>query len=819
MIISVISTIKEIIFETILILFLLSLVLIGLLQDGVLIERIAVGPVVLDQLYLKLDKKLVVQIHHLTLPLPQGDTFPIREKLKLLKVATATIDSLTIRQLTIGSYQGELSYSRNRLRFNSPSLRLEASFLSLLPDLYFILHQLQLPDYGLRLQGRGKLDRTGHLRMGGSYTFHGAPGSYWLEKGKGKLTWTIRSHPFDQRVWHHLITQLLPPSQVSWPLKIEAEEYQIPSLTITILEGKAPHIQGHIQAKGVQLPFHPELPPVTIARLDGTIDGDRLSCVATGASFQEKRLSKLLAQVDSRGVHLSLQLDTPIDRQIQTLLAAYGIHLPCLQEEGRSQVEVNLQIPWTLQGLQIAGALKGRGKVVCGDGVPLTSRNFRLRLRSQRLLLLPSQIELLPFQGRIQGVLDLKQGIGRYTLANFRSDPTFPLIHLPPTTTPLEVDLQNQRLLLPHFQVSYSMATKRLTIHNLPLLAPYLPWLPPLREGNLTINLAKGQGQWNAILTHPIFSRNGIPISPLHGTIHLAKSRGSIGDFATIHLGPKPQIDLNDITIDLKELAALLPAKGGKRATLTVTLTRTSLTYQDHSLFIQSGTLQLGPHFHFLGYLPHGFVTIEERGKGYRFRASALSSQELNALLGFPLVDRGRYEVEGVIQDGVVEGKLHIAQGTLRHLTKFNNLFALFNTIPALLTLSSPGFAAKGLPIQEGEIAFQVSSNYLFFPSIHLRSKAMTIRGSGAIDRKGGNVAFLLEIETLKGLAHLVHKIPVAGYILLGKKGTITTRIEVRGSLERPQVRSLLPQESLQLPFQILRRTLQLPFDLLAPAR
>lgn len=169
------------------------------------------------------------------------------------------------------------------------------------------------------------------------------------------------------------------------------------------------------------------------------------------------------------------------------------------------------------------------------------------------------------------------------------------------------------------------------------------------------------------------------------------------------------------------------------------------------------------------------------------------------------------FTLNGSIND--FDGVLYLKDSTIKDYKIINNILAFVNTVPSLVTFSLPGYSSKGLFVTNSYMKFH-SKDFLFdLSDILIETKELTILGKGQIDYKKDIVDLKLNLKT--DLGSSVSQIPIIGYILFDKKN-ITTSISVKGTLENPEVSSLLAQEIIVAPFSIIKRTLLLPYHLLS---
>ncbi len=156
-------------------------------------------------------------------------------------------------------------------------------------------------------------------------------------------------------------------------------------------------------------------------------------------------------------------------------------------------------------------------------------------------------------------------------------------------------------------------------------------------------------------------------------------------------------------------------------------------------------------------------------------------------------------------------GILYIKDTTIMEYKTLNNILAFINTIPSLITFSLPGYSKNGLDVKSSYVNFDYKDNLFTFKDIYLDSKEMEIFGKGNASYANNTIDLKLNLKTDLGSA--VSKIPVVGYILLGKD-SISTSLKVSGKLDDPKVESMLATDIIIAPLNIIKRTLLFPFKI-----
>ena len=155
-------------------------------------------------------------------------------------------------------------------------------------------------------------------------------------------------------------------------------------------------------------------------------------------------------------------------------------------------------------------------------------------------------------------------------------------------------------------------------------------------------------------------------------------------------------------------------------------------------------------------------------------------------------------------------GVVYINNTTIKDYKILNNVLAFVNTIPSLITFTIPGYSNDGLLVDQAYVNFKTKDNLFNLTDIYLDSKEIDILGKGTVDINKDDMNVTLNLKT--DLGSNLAKVPVVGYILLGKD-TISTTLNITGKVEDPAVKSLIAKEIVVAPINIIKRTLSLPYN------
>ena len=282
---------------------------------------------------------------------------------------------------------------------------------------------------------------------------------------------------------------------------------------------------------------------------------------------------------------------------------------------------------------------------------------------------------------------------------------------------------------------------------------------------------------------------------------------------------------INNLDIDIQGLINIINTtdklsskknKSNQNPKVVIISKNTNFIYKGHKFLTNQATLTFNKELNFnatykksylKGYTKNKYLLIE--GKNYTKEALVplfdFFNNFNNINLDFIIVKS---------PDNFYTGKIYINEGSVKNLAALNNIIAFINTIPALLSLKTPGFSAKGYKIKSGFINFLFYNKILYFKQIKIKGININFNGKGYINLNKKLIK--LRIHTI--LKIKLKNIPIIGkalsYLFFGKDGYLHINILVHGNLNNPKVSKDLGGGIIESPLKLFKRILTLPFHL-----
>ncbi len=335
----------------------------------------------------------------------------------------------------------------------------------------------------------------------------------------------------------------------------------------------------------------------------------------------------------------------------------------------------------------------------------------------------------------------------------------------------------------------------------------YLPYpYQILVKDNKPVDEIEFTGYYEKDQLH-LFVNNDIHIKLKYKRLTVKAEKVGIDIFALLDfIGDHPASDTaktkNNFKVDMEVTQSYLYVNKERRALADKLL----LQYKDNRVNAQ------------LLHGKNGGAFLEYYDKKFFIYGDNFNDRFMDGLAEFSDFKGGRLGFYLTGKDDKIEGVVKITDTIIKDYKSLNNVFALLNTIPALVTFSVPHYNAKGLKVQEGYASFSIEEKIMKIKGFHVNADELAFNGSGTvnIDTMTHNVEMSLVTEATSNLA----KIPLLGYILVGKEeNTATTTLTMSGPLEDPVIKNTLAKDIGVGSFNILKRTLTFPVHYLDKAQ
>lgn len=208
-----------------------------------------------------------------------------------------------------------------------------------------------------------------------------------------------------------------------------------------------------------------------------------------------------------------------------------------------------------------------------------------------------------------------------------------------------------------------------------------------------------------------------------------------------------------------------------------------------------------------------GTIDLEVEGTSFSCKGTDLNDKFMSGLAQNGDLQNGSMSIVASGSVDEFSALLTIKNTILKNFRTLNNMMALIDTIPALITFSLPNYNSDGLPVTSAIVGMKVKENVATIESLDVDSPALSIAGKGSIDFSQKTIDMVMNLIT--SAKENINKIPLVGFVLVGdeKKPSITMKIS--GDLMDPEVTNSMYRNIAKTPFSMLYRTLKLPSRLI----
>ena len=843
------------------IILILSLLL--LLKYGIKINDFEFYGVKLEQLYIKLDKKLIVRAKQIKLPKFKQNTEQKASDKQLLNLSQGVdyletfFQEISLESVQIGDdFKIKILFLDDIFFVDSPYLNIDIKFQKEQQNGVdrFIVKNLSLKDFNVSISGEGSanFDKDDY-KFDGNFTSHELNGKLSFALKDTLLTY--KAYDVNASSIKDFIAELDSRIHLNSEVKnwiygyIVADDYHLNEIN-----GKADlkkndlflnELNATANAKNLLVKFDKGLPAVNVAEANITLNNSKLKFDLTAPVYKGKKLDGSNVAINnifdekSANLELFIKTNSIYDEAINEILRGYKINVPVRQLSGKMDASLKILIKLDEKSLEnfdeksvIAnGDFKISDAVLDIAGSKFNAKSALVKLVNTSALNIDTSgfgldffranakadINLQKSTGEIKGVIesfDLKEKNDE--ILAFKNEPFTALLDF---SKPSEITLS-----IEPFGINLSfgdesvIATKNSNyiMQNSPLLKQngVLGFDDVSIKSKDFVNLeilAKGLK-----FDMPFLDKNGskydrddflITVSKAGVKVQSASKKLSL-NIAEKGIEAKSN-DLNLLVLDdnsTKEQSTPLElfAKNGDiiLKDLNKTLPFTSFSAEKKG---KSTSLN--------GLAKQGRVGYFSDEKSINLDATDISGEFINGLLGTKSFEGGKFRLKMLGENSKnFKAEVRFFGTYLKDYIFYQRLLSFLNSVPSLLSFKTPDFNDKGFTVKNGKILLTRKGDVIEFLAIEMIGTSADIGGRGTIDLKSKKINIDLELKILKDASGIIDKIPLINQIILGKDRSLSTVIAIRGTTEKPEYSTQILRDALLSPLKIIRNVLQAPF-------
>jgi hypothetical protein len=821
------------------------------IKVGIHIDKLTIGPYNVSGLYIKLDKKLVLTAHDVRIPVSKASPSlsNIDKTFDRLRGLLGLFEFVSLQDIIYKNNKIDFIYADNYLHINTKDYeivgkleRKEKRFVGEVP----LLH---LKKQKLTLTGEFTYSHyEDRLHSWGTFETYGIKGKFVATKIKEKVHFDLQSDRFSDLEPLAMSLPLKDAIKV-WPAKrVKAKEYKLLSLKGGgRIEGNTfkpdfGALKGEVELKDVRIDFKDEVDPVMAEQVNMQYRNGGLYFTLKHPTYQDKSIegSKLaivdLANKKPVTLKLDLKVDSLYDEGIQKIIKAYKLNIPVLQKTGKAKADVSLAVvlknarTTAKIDVDLSDALVHVYKLDLA--VEKGNVHYEDGIVSLNQVVLNDKI----YSGLLNGKIDIKKEKAKFLMdAKYIRIKNGKEKFFTLKDKKIDIDLDYAKginIHIPQFSLYLSEDKDKkleIKVSDLSRIKPYINYKGMIQEGGsveVTTNDLK-KFTFKGLLHRSscfFYEENDLCYTrvPVWGVVTPNNMELYAFDKRFYYNEKKGRITLDHLNIDLENLLKMRDAQisGGTnqqiiKKSIVILGKKSDLRYQQFTLKTDSYDVEIKPNgdIKAIGSTQGDIVKFEKTGENILINALRIKDQTLHPLINFRGLKDGRYSLkQSGSYEGVMKGKILIEGGVMKNFKVYNNVMALINTLPSLAVLQDPGFSTKGYKIENGVAEYRmIKDEKIIFDTISIKGTSSSIVGEGYIDLKKKTINIKLAIQTAKDFGKVVGKIPVLGYILMGKDKSMTIGLKVKGSLDKPEISTSAAADVLSLPLRLLKRTIESP--------
>lgn len=814
------------------------LALIFGLISGISIKELNSDFVQIKQLYIKLDKKLILKIQNLHFFKEKNTTNATDELLKLSDFSQKILfffKEIDIKELSYDNKKLSLLFKDDIFYIDTDEITLNSNFEIKNKDIFSNINQLLIKDYNITFVGNGITNfHEDKYNLKGKFSAHEINGSVEINADKNIVEFVVKDA--NATSISNFLKNLnknvkLDRDLYTWLRQITASYYEVSNFSakLDLKTQKIYDLKGDGFGKNIKIYFHKALKPVEIKYSKFTFKDDILYFIPEIITYEDKNLDGSLVKVNNviglkSSVEVDLKTNSYFDESIKEILDAFGIKIPLTQKSG--QLKSNLKLKIFLNPFKV----KVNGDFDLKDANILIRNN---EFYSKSALFWINNDEVKIKNANLKSEIFNLETNGSINLNTNRAE--FKTFFKNICISKCEVlNIQNQ-----NYDLFFKFAKDtELSIPKLNFKAIFgdevSVFVNDIKDFRQYSTLMRDLNISNANLKMTIQNNNNtnIYVNECEFDLGLKKISGEIynkdnffvrisdeitgGSVANlIGFSVKNNVldlSLNNLMVEIqgddKEFDRRINIKANNSALFMKDLNKT-LNFNEFNATLYKGSLD------FNALMNKGFLRINKNPSSMKILGRDIKADFVNSLLGLNAFSEGNFSIQLIGENKKNFKALINANKTYLQNYQFHqNLFAFLDTIPSLAMFKVPDFNNKGFNVKNGVMSIQRNENILNISGFSLESSNSDIIGKGKIDLDNKNIDMIIEIRLLKDATSIIDKIPLVNYIILGKDKKISTTIKVSGTTDNPKFQSEIISDILFTPYNLIKNTLQLPFNL-----
>lgn len=830
-----------------------ALVLFLVLKNGISISNIQFDFLKLEQLYIKLDKKLILRVKDMSLKSQDSSKDTDSKNAdsvleELLKVAKSIsylhmfVEEIDIANLDFKGDRIRILFKNDDFFVDNKSFLLRLNLYKEGENVNADIKNLWVKDHNLSVEGNLSINTKSefhHLNARATSHLLDFNASVSYKKGQVSYEFTDVNIRAFSRLLNQVREKMVFPEDLFWWLASGAkgEFYHIEYLKGFADIAKENYylddIQGLALVQNVEVRLDDHMSPIEFPNLILKLDKQKLDFGFDKANYNGANLDKSSVYLynifnENIGINLHIQSENlKFDQKLSEALKPYGLNLPFYQKSGKIKTDFSLRA-----GLAASNVLEYSGEFDLESAtlslLDLDVNKALVKLKQDDLSIKNANVKNSFLEAAFNADVNLssKKGVFAARISRLNNE----LVDMKDQDVDFNLDFsQAVRFSIPKWGLDLNFQKGlELSLSKVSTLVPYSPLFKKFgledasnihyRSENfkdfvLQIDEARFKSDFLISGKSP-YESDSFSINGQNDVVKI----NTTSNFINATLGKQnKEIHLNNLTYVYKksEESGLKFEEenvvfDGVNAGIILADMNKTLQFDKIQASLKKGILQAKASKNRADF------ELYYSPSSLKLSAKNMDDGFINIFLQKQAVQGGVFNLS-VIGNGLefFQGRFTLKDTFVKDLKGLNTLVSFIDTVPSLLLFKSPTFNEKGLSLIEGNVIFNRKKDLLGVEAINLSGNSVDIFGLGNANLRLGTLDLDLELKTLKSASEAISKVPVLNYVILGKDQEISTHLKIDGTLEDPKFHTQILTDTLKTPFNLIKNIIQLPMNLL----
>ncbi|RXI24930.1 DUF3971 domain-containing protein [Aliarcobacter trophiarum] len=336
------------------------LLIFSLLFSGIKISSFQLLNFKISQFYIKLDKKLILDIKNIEYKSEKKSTNSsiedIKNNLEILPNVLKWFQNINIEKLSINDNVVKVVFNEDVLSVENKFFLLDSKIDVLSKEVSLDIINLYLKDYNILFKGKARIDYFyEELKYFGDIYYEDLIINGNVDISKGVVKFFIKSDYFKDI--HFLKKYLdLPDIANSWMYDNVRGDFKLDwfygEFDLNKNEIIEKTLQGEAFIQNAKIRFENSLDEIETSRVDvnfknSTLHFDLINAIYKGKNLKNSFVTiKDIADENSGLVLVNIETKSSLDRDILDILKAYNVIVPVLQKNGETEAKLLLSFPY-----------------------------------------------------------------------------------------------------------------------------------------------------------------------------------------------------------------------------------------------------------------------------------------------------------------------------------------------------------------------------------------------------------------------------------------------------------------------------------------